>query len=134
MGEPGASGSEFRFCDSRTPGTERGKPERGEGGQAGRASQSGVAGMGLRAPESHRCRKAKQTAFHTAGSEPSALRPGTLRRDPRASGSYLHPLSLQRATDAPSWDRFCFGLLGVERRLRRRTNRSQIAPAGTWRA
>lgn len=56
---PGSSGS-------RTPGTERGKPERREGARAGRASNRGVAGMGLRAPESHRCRKAKRRAFHTS--------------------------------------------------------------------
>lgn len=51
----------------------------------------------------------------TARPESSAPRPATLHRYPHASGSYLRPLSLQRAADAPSWDRFCFGQLGVEK-------------------
>lgn len=85
---------------SRTLGTERGKPERGESGQGGRASNRGWLGLGC---SPLRGSVAKQSGrLFTACSEPSALRPATLRRGPRASGSYLHPLSLQRATDAPS--------------------------------
>lgn len=42
-------------------------------------------------------------------------RPATPRRGPHASGSYLRPLFLQRAADAPSWDRFCFGQLREEK-------------------
>ncbi|KAM7336835.1 hypothetical protein ACRRTK_002954 [Alexandromys fortis] len=64
MGDLERQGRGSGSAGSRTPGTERGKPERGESGQGGRASNRGVAGMGLLAPE-RQCRKAKRTAFYS---------------------------------------------------------------------
>lgn len=65
---------------SRTLGIERGKPERGESGQGGRASNRGWLGWGC---SPLRGSVAKQSGrLFTACSEPSALRPATLRRDP----------------------------------------------------
>lgn len=91
MGEPGASGSGLRFRRLTDPGIEQGKPERGESGQAGGAYYRGWLGWGY---SPLRASVAKQSGrLFTDCLEPSALRPATLRRDPRASGSYLHPLS-----------------------------------------
>jgi hypothetical protein len=98
----------------RTPGIERGKPKRGEGGQAGWASNWGRLGWGCSPLRVIGVAK-RSGRLSIARPESSASRPATPRRDPHASGSYLRPLFLQRAADAPSWDRFCFGQLGVEK-------------------
>lgn len=114
MRGPGASGLGFRFRGARTPGIERGKPERGEGGQAARASNRGRLRWGF-SPQRITGVAKRDGRLSIARPESSAPRPATPRRDPHASGSYLRPLFMQRAADAPSWDRFCFGQLGVEK-------------------
>lgn len=90
-GNLGRQGRGSGSAGSRTPGIEQGKPELEESGQAGGAYYRGWLGWGY---SPLRASVAKQSGrLFTDCLEPSALRPATLRRDPRASGYYLHPLS-----------------------------------------
>lgn len=133
MGEPGASGSGFRFRGRADPRIERGKPELGEGGQEGRSCNRGEAGLGLLAPESHRCRKAKRTAFHSL---PGVLCTPSCHSASQSSCEWLLPAPafLAAGRRCALVGPLLFWATGNGERLKRRTNRSQIAPAGTWRA